>query len=170
MSADFLCARCARHTTTCCQDSDVYITPGDVARIAAHLGRTDFYEFRQPSDPVYMQQDDDPIWPVLVYKNADGTRRLLKRRTNGDCQFLGEQGCQLPADVRPLLCRLYPYDFNERGIVPTLAKGCPLELLAPGQSLLQELRMNYNDAEAWHRQLYAELPLELTANDYRADV
>ena len=165
-----LCARCARHTTTCCQQSDIYVTPGDVERIAAQVGRRDFYEFRLPGDPVYMQQDDDPIWPELVYKDAGGTRRLLKQEDNGDCHFLGERGCVLPGEVRPLICRLYPFDFNERGIVPALARGCPLELLPPGQSLLHALEMNYNQADAWRQQLYAELPLELTADDYRADV
>jgi Fe-S-cluster containining protein len=169
MSTDSLCARCARHTTTCCQKTDVYVTPGDVERIAA-TGERDFYEFRAPSDSVYMQQDDDPIWPRLVYKQPDGTRRLLKQQANGDCYFLGEHGCRLPAEARPLICRLYPFDFNEQGIVPTLAKGCPLELLPSGQSLLQALQMNYNDADVWRRQLYAELPLELTADDYRADL
>jgi Fe-S-cluster containining protein len=165
-----LCARCARHTTTCCQQTDIYVTPGDVQRIAAYACRRDFYEFRLPGDPVYMQQDDDPIWPALVYKDAHGTRRLLKQKQNGDCHFLGDQGCVLPTEARPLICRLYPFDFNEQGIVPTLAKGCPLELLPPGESLLHALDMNYNQAEAWRRQLYAELPLELTADDYRSDV
>jgi uncharacterized protein len=141
-----------------------------VDRISRHVGRRDFYEFRLPSDPIYMQQDDDPIWPALVYKDANGTRRLLKQEDNGDCQFLGEKGCILPAETRPLICRLYPFDFNEREIVPVLAKGCPVELLMPGQSLLHALHMNYNEADALRRQLYAELPLELTAHDYRADI
>jgi Fe-S-cluster containining protein len=165
---EHLCARCARHTTTCCQQTDIYVTPGDVERIAAETGRRDFYEFRPPDDPVYLKQDDDPIWPVLVFKEPDGTRRVLKQRPGGDCHFLGEQGCTLPADARPLICRLYPFDFNEQGVLPVLAKGCPLELLPPGASLLHTLDMNYNDAERWRRQLYAELPLELTADDYRA--
>jgi Fe-S-cluster containining protein len=170
MAADSLCARCAQHTTTCCQKTDIYVTPGDVERVAGHLGRRDFYEFRPPSDPVYMQQDDDPIWPRLVYKKRDGTRRVLKWQTTGDCTFLGPQGCVLPTEVRPLICRIYPFDFNEQGIVPTLAKGCPLELLSPGESLLHVLQMNDNDAEALRRQLYAELPQELIADDYRPDV
>jgi uncharacterized protein len=169
-TSESLCARCARHTTTCCQKTEIYVTPGDVERIAGVVGERDFYEFRAPADPIYMQQDDDPIWPRLVYKKSDGTRRVLKQQANGDCVFLGPQGCRLPTESRPLICRLYPFDFNERGIVPVLARGCPVELLAPGESLLKTLEMNYNDADALRRQLYAELPLELTADDYRADV
>jgi Fe-S-cluster containining protein len=148
----------------------VYVTPGDVDRIAAHTGRLDFSEFRPPEDPVYLKQDDDPIWPQLVFKKSDGTRRVLRRESNGDCVFLGSQGCVLPLETRPLICRIYPYDFNEQGIVPALAKGCPTALLPAGQTLLQALEMNYNDAERWRRQLYDELPLELTADDYRADI
>jgi len=164
------CARCARHTTTCCQQTDIYVTPGDVERIAAHTGGRGFYEFRAPEDPVYLRQDDDPIWPQLVFKQPDGTRRVLRQEPNGDCTFLGSLGCRLPADARPLICRLYPFDFNEQGILPVLAKGCPVELLVPGHTVLQTLEMNENEAELCRRQLYAELPLERTADDYRADV
>ena len=34
-------------------------------------------------------QDDDPTWQRHVFR-ADGSRRILKRRANGDCTFLGE--------------------------------------------------------------------------------
>jgi Fe-S-cluster containining protein len=166
----FLCARCARYMATCCQTSEIYITPGDAQRIAEHTGGGDFYEFRPPENPVYLQQDDDPIWSETVFKRPDGTRRVLRRKENGDCAFLGEAGCRLPLETRPLICRLYPYDYNEHGLYPLLAQGCPQELLRPGHSLLQELAMNEHDAQRWHHQLYQELPLERTADDYRADV
>ena len=45
----------------------------------ADTGRDDFYEFRVP-DPVYPDQDDDPIWREHVFR-ADGSRRMLKRAT-----------------------------------------------------------------------------------------
>jgi Fe-S-cluster containining protein len=167
---EFLCARCARHMETCCQTSEVYVTPGDVERIADHVGGRDFYEFRPPDDPIYLQQDDDPIWPQLVFKRPDGMRRVLRRRPGGDCTFLGEAGCTLPLETRPLICRIYPFDFNEQGIHDRLANGCPLELLRPGMTLLEELDMRRDDAERWRQQLYAELPQERTANDYRSDV
>lgn len=167
---EFLCARCARHMATCCQTSEVYVTPGDVDRIAEHVGHRDFYEFRPPDDPVYLRQDDDPIWPKLVFKKSDGTRRVIKRLDTGDCTFLGPQGCVLPLETRPLLCRLYPFDFNQQGILPRLAGGCPVELLPKGQTLIEALDMKQAEAERWHGQLYEELPQELTADDYRTDV
>jgi Fe-S-cluster containining protein len=158
-AGEFLCARCARHMPTCCQTSEVYATPGDVARIEAHTGQTDVCEFLAPEDPVYLLNDDDPAWREFVFRE-DGTRRVLRRLPNGDCTFLGEQGCVLPLEVRPLICRIYPYDFNEEGLKESLARGCPVELLPEGQTLLEALDMNRDDALRWHRQLYEEIRWE----------
>lgn len=158
-ASEFLCARCARHMPTCCQTSEVYATPGDVARMEAFTGETGFCEFRLPEDPVYLLNDDDPAWREFVFRE-DGARRVVRRRENGDCTFLGERGCVLPLEVRPLICRIYPYDFNEQGFKEELARGCPMELLAPGQDLLEALEMDEAAALRWHRQLYDEIRLE----------
>ena len=156
---EFLCARCARHMKTCCQTPEIYVTPGDVERIANHIGRRDFAHFRVPTDPVYLEEDDDPVWQEHVVRE-DNTRRVLKKRPDGDCSLLGPQGCTLPVEVRPLVCRLYPYDYDERGIRDELAGGCPVELLRPGQVLLEVLGMKIDDARRWHKQLYEEIRLE----------
>ena len=74
--------------------------------------------------------------------------------------FLGTAGCVLPLEVRPLVCRLYPFDYTEDGIKDELSGGCPLELLQPGQSLTEALEMNRTDAERWHAMLYTEVRRE----------
>jgi len=154
-----LCMRCAQCRRTCCQLSEVYVTLGDVQRIAAHTHRSDFHDYAIPDNPVYLPDDDDPAWRDGVFR-PDGTRRVLRRRPQGDCVFLGPGGCTLPMDVRPLLCRIYPYDFDEHGLRSELAPGCPLELLRPGEGLIEALYMNRTDAEAWHEQLYEEIGWE----------
>ncbi len=160
MSADdFLCARCARHQVTCCQRRDIYVTPGDVQRIGQHTGFADFTELRAPDDPHYLDQDDDPVWSEHVFQ-PDGRRRVLKRQPNDDCVFLTDQGCRLPLETRPLVCRLYPFDYDADGLHEAPAPGCPLELLRPGQELLPTLNMEETAALRWHRQLYAEIRLE----------
>jgi Fe-S-cluster containining protein len=159
-TTEFLCVRCARHMKTCCQTTEIFVTLGDVARIEAHTGRGDFHEFRPAHNPDYSDQDDDPIWRDAVFR-PDGTRRVLKKQPGGDCTFLGTAGCTLPLKVRPLICRIYPYDYNAEGIVDELAPGCPLELLRPGLTLIDELGMNRAEAERWHEQLYHELRNEL---------
>lgn len=160
-----LCIRCSHHTTTCCQWAEVYCTPGDVRRIEQHTGETDFAHFAPPKDPVYLAFDDDPAWEHFVFRE-DGSRRILKKKPNGDCTFLGSAGCTLPLEVRPLICRIYPYDFNESGLKPTLSHGCPLELLRPGLTLLDELGMNDSaDPRHWREQLYQEIREEPHARE-----
>ncbi len=144
---------------TCCQTSEVYATPGDVRRIAEFTGQSDFTEFRVPEDPIYLNQSDDPEWLDHVFCE-DGTRRVLRRHDNGDCTFLSESGCVLPLETRPLICRIYPFDYNADGIYDALASGCPTELLAPGETLLEALDARREDAVRWHRQLYEELRTE----------
>jgi Fe-S-cluster containining protein len=144
---------------TCCQTSEIYVTRGDVARITDHTGVTDFHEPRVPANALYLDQDDDPTWRDHVFRR-DGSRRVLKRQANGDCTFLGPHGCRLPLEVRPLVCRIYPFEYDEQGIHDELAVGCPLELLQPDQGLIAALEMNIDDARRWHRQLYEEVRME----------
>ncbi len=139
------------------------VTLADVRRITPHADGAEFTEYRVPSHPVYYQETEDPFWHKHVFK-PDKTRRVLKQRPGGDCFFLGSEGCVLPKDARPLVCRLYPFDYNADGILPVTYPGCPLELLQPGQDLITELGMRLEDAQPIHAQLYREIcetePLE----------
>lgn len=171
-TAEPLCVRCSKHQKTCCQSREIYTTPGDRERIAAFTGRYDFFRFA-PASPDHLDQDDDPAWGRYVFR-PDGTRRVLQRQANGDCTFLGNAGCVLPLEVRPLVCRLYPYDYTEFGIRSELQHDCPVQLLEPqelvpeerGQvhrdrSLLVVLDMNREHAERWRSKLYRELRWEI---------
>jgi len=148
------CLKCAGLGKTCCQLREVFVTSGDRQRIAAHTGLADFWESRPPTDPAYLDQADDPVW--LQAFGADGTRPILKRQAEGDCVFLGSAGCVLPMEVRPLICRLYPYEYTARGIVG-VSEECPREVIPPGSTILRVLNMRVAEAITWHRVLYAEL-------------
>jgi uncharacterized protein len=100
----------------------------------------------------------------MVFR-PDGSRRVLDREENGDCTFLGEKGCTLTLDVRPLVCRLFPHSYNEQGIQAELSEGCPTSLLEPGKTLLVTLDMRRSDADRWHKMLYRELEMEKTDAD-----
>ena len=52
--------------------------------------------------------------------------------------------------------RLYGGRHSQR----TCSPGCPLELLAPGQNLMEALNMQVEDARAGSKQLYREIRLE----------
>ncbi len=163
-----LCVRCAQTQRTCCQICEIYITPGDLDRIAAYTGESDFHEYRRPINPEYLDQDDDPLWAACVFR-PDGTRRVLRRTEPDGCFFLGANGCRLPPDVRPLVCRLYPFEYTEQGLQSVSGTMCPTRLLAAGETLLESLGMDAETAEVWRRQLYAEIRRELpTAADLPA--
>ncbi len=150
-----LCARCSRVQGSCCEKKEILVTQGDLLRISQYTGSFDFHEFRVPQDPAYLDQDDDPNWNTYTV-NEQGARRVLK--TTGDlaCLFLGEAGCRLPYEVRPLVCRLFPYSYNEGGLTD-IEQECPTDLLAPGESLMQCLGMDEEKAVRWHDLLYREL-------------
>jgi len=133
------------------------VTLGDVRRIENASSSFGFTEYRAPEDGSYDQTVEDPFWQHHVFQ-PDGTRRVLKQQSTGDCHFLGPQGCTLAATVRPLICRLYPFDYDVDGIKERPAGGCPVELLRPQQQLLQVLGMDRDEAERHRAQLYAELP------------
>lgn len=149
------CAKHAQVERTCCETSEVFVTEGDRSRIAAHAGRTDFWERRAPVDPSYLDQPDDPVWLERAFA-PDGTRPILRRGPSGACTFLGTEGCTLPVEVRPLVCRIYPFEYTERG-VEGVGGRCPSYVVPPGGTLLATLGMNREDAERWHRILYREL-------------
>lgn len=157
-----LCVRCAQTQRTCCQICEIYITPGDRERIAAYTGESDFHEYRRPVNPEYLDQDDDPLWAACVFR-PDGTRRVLRRTESEGCIFLGANGCRLPLEVRPLVCRLYPFEYTEKGLQSVSGSMCPTRLLGVGETLLQSLDMDAETAEGWRRQLYAEIRRELSA-------
>lgn len=160
MSAeDGLCAKCAKERITCCQQREIYITLGDVERISAYTDQVEFIEFRVPTDPAYLDQDDDPVWKEYVFR-ADNSRRVLKRDEKGNCTFLKKNGCELPEDIRPLVCRLYPFSYTSDGILLDLEHDCPVHLLQQGQTLIDALNMSFDKAQIWHQMLYQEILLE----------
>lgn len=152
-----LCARCAAVQKTYCQEGhEIYVTPYDCLRIAEEIGKIDFSEFRAPIHPSYADQDDDPLWRDWVFR-PDGTRRVLRRKENGDCFFLGKEGCVLSLKARPLVCRLFPFEYTSEGIKGLTTFECPTHLLLPGEDLLSCFAMDRQLAESWRRQLYEEI-------------
>lgn len=152
------CARHAQIGSTCCQHSEILVTDGDRARIAAHLGIPDgpapHIVREHPVDLNYELDPADPDWALGFW--PDGSRPVLARRPNGDCTFLGAAGCTLPMDVRPLICRIFPYEMDGERLTG-LSSRCPAEVVPAGSSIVDVLDMNASVAEGWRSQLYAEL-------------
>ncbi|GAB4336575.1 MAG: hypothetical protein Kow0089_07000 [Desulfobulbaceae bacterium] len=159
MTTEKACGRCAAMGRTCCQETDIFLTVGDLKRIAGRVGRLDFYEYRRPEDPLYLDQGDDPVWAGRTIR-ADNTRRVLKRCPNGDCLFLGGNGCVLSMDVRPLVCRLHPFTYTAAGLEGIDDPRCLAASDECGGELTTLFSMSYNQALLWHQQLYSEIFLD----------
>jgi Fe-S-cluster containining protein len=145
------------------------VTVGDRKRIADHTGQTDFWELRAPADASYLDQDDDPNWLKWTLQ-PDGTRAVLRRRPSGDCHFLTPAGCRLPMEVRPVVCRLYPYGYTEQGLTGIEDDYCPPEVIPPDSTILKVLDMRHQDAVRWHRILYTELRTGKPHDEDRPDL
>jgi len=156
MTQEICCARCALTGKTCCQHTEIYVTMNDVRRIAVFTTRIDFFEYRSPSDPAYFGGECDPQWLRHVFR-LDGTRRVLKQQSYGDCIFLTGSGCQLSLDVRPLVCRLYPLIYTDRGIETEPDEQCPVKTLCQGESVLEVFGITPDQARRWHMDLYREM-------------
>lgn len=132
------------------------VTPGDLRRISRVVGELDFFELRPPLNPAYADHGDDPAWARAVFR-PDGSRRVLRHRDHGDCGFLGATGCELPATAKPLICRIYPYEYAD-GLVTGLATTCPTPLLGAEESLPAAVGMPpIEECARWVAQLYREL-------------
>jgi len=151
-----LCGRCAASGKTCCQETDIYLTVGDIKRIACEIERIDFFEYRRPTDHLYLEQEDDPVWGAQTI-SINGTRRVLKQKDAGDCLFLGERGCSLSAAARPLVCRLHPFTYTMEGLAGILDPRCLTANGSAGGDLVAALGMSLSQAQAWHLQLYEEI-------------
>jgi hypothetical protein len=110
------CARCPKVLgRSCCepgpQDRLTSLTHSDVARIAAHTGRG----ARSFTEEEWLTEaeafDYETRRPIFVGYFRASTRRLTLARRDGACALhQAGVGCTLPEDVRPLACRLYPFE------------------------------------------------------------
>jgi len=162
------CGECARLGKTCCQDREILLTKGDIHRISRHTGKACEWEYRRPANPAYLDQADDPNWLKWGFR-PDGTRPILKRQASGDCAYLTPKGCSLPMEIRPLVCRLYPYEYTEKGLAGVSTE-CPSSAVPPGKTILEVLEMHQVDAVRWHRILYTELRLGKPCDESGTDL
>ena len=152
-----ICATCAAAGKTCCQSTQVFVSGGDLERIAAATGGRDFFEYAAADRDEY-NPDDDPLWARIFA--ADGRRRVLRHkggRGGGDCMFLGDAGCVLAENVRPMICRLYPFEYDGDAIKGVSAHFCPESIRDNAPLVLALLGMNRDTAEEWRRTLYREI-------------
>lgn len=156
-----LCRRCAEEGKTCCQGRVIFVTLGDVARIRLAVPDKEFYQMqavRMDDYKAFLPYDE--VWG-RVFQRQNGVR-TLRRDASGDCCFLAKGGCGLSLESRPLVCRLYPYDYNNVTVKGVYGHLCPLPERENGALLLALLGMNRDRAEEWRAMLYREIADEFS--------
>lgn len=148
------CARCARSGASCCRGYQIALTAGDISRISQFTGTHDFWTVE---DPVRedIAPDYDPSWLPLI-SQADGGVKVLRRVPDKTCFFLSETGCTLPAEKRPLICRLYPYIYTENHILG-IDQACPISRYRTWNRVLCKMAMPRKQAGFWVASLYNEM-------------
>lgn len=158
-----ICAACLRvKGSVCCE-----VAPGeklatlllaDIERIEAATGI--------PRHRFVVREDLDPA-ERLAYETARplyrgvfvGNVRWGLKARGGACVFLERgEGCSLPAEARPMACRLYPLDFDLAGEVTLLdAPHClALERARGPKHLLAMLGTSLAELERLRAQSLAE--------------
>lgn len=171
MSSESPCAACVRHLgRSCCEPDEPHglatLTGGDIVRIRAATGKS----ARHFVDQEVFTPEEAHAHALLRPANAHAVRgglRLHLKVRGGACVFHRKgQGCTLSAEVRPLLCRLYPFEvdaFDRIGIA--VAGRCHAE---ESRGALPDVLESLGTSEREVRRLHAQLAAEL-AEDARSD-
>ncbi|MDY7232619.1 YkgJ family cysteine cluster protein [Hyalangium rubrum] len=110
------CARCPKLLgKSCCEprgtESLAMVTRSDVERIAAHTWLAPRRFIREVGVSEEEAADFEARWPLYRGYFRRGPVQLTLLAKEGACVFYErERGCMLPADVRPIACRLYPFE------------------------------------------------------------
>ncbi len=151
---DTPCAACAGRGTSCCSGYQIFLTPGDVCRIADFIKNCDFFTF-EPPVLTDIEPEYDPSWIPLILSSGNQVR-VLKRTVEKKCCLASDTGCILPPDRRPLICRLYPYIFIEHCILG-IDPHCPISKHREWPVVLERMGMPGVKAKQWLDLLYAEI-------------
>jgi len=111
-----VCSRCAARNRTCCSLSGgdeefcfpISMPEMEAIRSAGHGGEDCFV--LAPNTPGFVRQLS-MLMPEADIRTAfpvPGTHWRLATSGQGDCVFLGREGCVLPRGARPIYCRLFP--------------------------------------------------------------
>jgi uncharacterized protein len=153
-----LCNQCHTIQKTCCQagPGTIPLTPGDYGRIGSH--HHDFAELAEPAGYLRIRLANPFDHDIRLLQNFGDARILsIRAHDNGDCHFLSANGCTLAPEIRPLYCRIFPWDFAWGEITGLLFTDCPVSVLEKVHALPELVGVPYHDASAWAASFYQEL-------------
>lgn len=164
-----VCAQCAGRQKTCCERPDIQIalTPGDIQRLRDHCGHAEFFE-RKAVEPEfrshYVNPENHSSNDALYVKHLfdeQGRRPVLLKQADLSCLFVTPTGCSLPHSIKPLLCRIYPFDWNDQLDLWLDSAYCPPELFASEADLIARISEGEAETRELIRLFYREIGLVL---------
>lgn len=159
------CSECSKLQLTCCEleVTEVAITNGDIRRISDYTGRNDFYHLKQVSEEMKYVYENPANVPkgleqyVEYLFDEEGRRNILKKNERNGCCFLTPNGCALPSNIKPIICRLFPYDWNDNRDVWMDFTTCPKILFKDEQELKELVCLPEEEAKRLIDLLYYEI-------------
>lgn len=156
-----ICAQCHQAGGGCCRaDAEGVeymfgLTRGEIEAMARASGLRPWrFVVADQASPRF-REFLDSLHPLFRQTMPRGRRLRLRLEENGDCCFLGPEGCRLPRQARPLYCRLYPFFINQHGRLMVLSS--PACLAQRGARSWREALKRLDQDEARVRELFARL-------------
>jgi len=160
-----ICEECAKIQKTCCERNDIRIglTNGDIERIALFAACEDFYEgkaleeeFRGKYANPSRYDEGEYIYVTCLFDD-EGRWNVMKRNENQGCWFITPTGCSLPPEVRPLMCRIYPYDWNDQQEIWINGTYCLASLFTDNEDLAKKVALPPEEAKRLVKLFYEEI-------------
>jgi Fe-S-cluster containining protein len=139
------------------------VTNGDINRIADSTGRNDFYHLRPVPEemkyyyggPFDVEKGSEIYFKYLF--DEEGKRNILKKNEKNECCFLTPDGCALAPNIRPIVCRLYPIDWNDNKEMWLNPQHCPKVLFKDEHEIREHVCLPEEEARRLIDLLYDEL-------------
>ncbi|WP_052507077.1 YkgJ family cysteine cluster protein [Desulfonatronovibrio magnus] len=132
-TSDYVCVRCSQVNPTCCRinpGAEKYCFPlsnHEIQTISAYSASHDFY-IEEPNQADFIHRLGKLLpWPrkkLLSIFSLDNSHFRLNNTEDYSCVFLGNNGCSLPHDLRPVYCRIYPFWFYNDKLFVLEDPGC----------------------------------------------
>jgi Fe-S-cluster containining protein len=112
---EHICETCHKSGKGCCifrgsvTSEQIGIFQNDITMIENHLGiMGSEFIIKETVNKNFIETLSQTVHPIFtkIYHNNISFRL---KTINSRCIFLGENGCSLPLEARPLYCRIYPF-------------------------------------------------------------
>jgi len=164
-----VCSRCAAKGRTCCTVSSgdeefcfpISLSEMHAIRSAGQGGESSFVLVPNSSGFVEQLGFLMPDHDIEAAFPEHGSHWRLATTSQGDCVFLGPEGCVLDRAVRPKYCRLFPlWQFRGQLTWFTAAECLANEECSSLAAMLEAMGTNDEEARSLYREMSVKLGLE----------